>query len=99
MTYNITIVLVIVTALTSYRAFTDRILKENFLFRPAAMSESNQWYRFLSHGLIHADLTHLIFNMYVLYIFGDIVELVFVLIVKLIVIKLSHPAEFRIVSR
>ncbi|MGB0862301.1 MAG: rhomboid family intramembrane serine protease [Saprospiraceae bacterium] len=77
MEYNITIVLVIVTALTSYRAFTDRILKENFLFRPAAMSNSNQWYRFLSHGLIHADFTHLLFNMYVLYVFGDIVELLF----------------------
>ena len=33
-----------------------------------------QGYRFLSHIFIHADWMHLIFNMYVLYIFGNSVE-------------------------
>jgi membrane associated rhomboid family serine protease len=76
-TYNITIILVIITALTSYRAFTDRILQINFLFRPSEMDNSSQWYRFLSHGLIHRDLTHLVLNIYVLYVFGESVEKLF----------------------
>ena len=33
-----------------------------------------EWYRFLTSGFIHADWMHLLVNMYVLYIFGDILE-------------------------
>jgi membrane associated rhomboid family serine protease len=34
----------------------------------------NQWYRFLSHAFLHADWSHLIVNMLVLYFFGLNVE-------------------------
>ena len=38
------------------------------------ISKRKEWWRFFSHGLIHADWMHLIFNMYALYIFGRGVE-------------------------
>lgn len=44
------------------------------MFRPAVIHERGEWYRFLSAGFIHADWMHLLFNMYVLYAFGEYVE-------------------------
>jgi membrane associated rhomboid family serine protease len=41
------------------------------------MNNPAEYYRLLSSGFIHADWMHLIFNMYVLYSFGTIVEMVF----------------------
>jgi membrane associated rhomboid family serine protease len=38
------------------------------------MQDKTQWYRFFSHGLIHADFMHLGFNMLTLYFFGRAVE-------------------------
>jgi membrane associated rhomboid family serine protease len=35
---------------------------------------SNQWYRFLTYGFIHAGYVHLFVNMFVLWSFGSIVE-------------------------
>ena len=43
---------------------------EDLIFYPPAVSHRNQWYRFFSCGLIHADWAHLFFNMYVLFVFG-----------------------------
>jgi membrane associated rhomboid family serine protease len=48
------------------------------IFAPDYMRRTREWYRFWSHGLIHADWMHLIFNMIALYSFGSIVEDVFV---------------------
>ena len=47
---------------------------DDLIFYPPAISKRNQWYRFFSCGLIHADFGHLIFNMIALYMFGEIVE-------------------------
>ena len=70
----ITITIIIITGLTSYKAFEDRILKAKFIFLPAKIKETGEWYRFFSSGLIHADWVHLFLNLYVLYAFGKIVE-------------------------
>ncbi len=43
---------------------------DDLIFYPPAVSQRNQWYRFFSCGLIHADWAHLIFNMLALYLFG-----------------------------
>lgn len=44
------------------------------MFNAYQIKHHKEWYRFFSNGLIHADWMHLIFNMYVLYIFGQAVE-------------------------
>jgi len=68
--YIITIAIIVITGLVSYQAFEDRKLKAQFIFLPAKIKETGQWYRFFSSGLIHADWMHLLFNMYVLWSFG-----------------------------
>ena len=52
---------------------------DDLIFYPPAVSRRNQWYRFFSCGLIHADWGHLIFNMLALYLFGKNVETYFTL--------------------
>jgi len=69
-----TLLIIILTALVSIPAFSNRIMKEKLLFRPYAISERAELYRFLTHGFLHANWEHLIINMYVLYIFGMFLE-------------------------
>lgn len=69
-----TLFIIIITVITSILAFNNQELKGKFLFYPNGMNTPSEYYRFISHGLIHADFIHLFFNMYVLYIFGRNVE-------------------------
>lgn len=70
MTPNLTLIIIIVTCIVSFIGFSNRDLVNKLIFYPPAIKEGNQWYRFLSHGLIHADIGHLFFNMFSLYSFG-----------------------------
>ena len=63
-----------ITALVSYKAFQDGSLKWRFMFNAYEIKRKKEWYRFFSHGLIHADWVHLGLNIYVLYLFGGKVE-------------------------
>ncbi|OWY21415.1 rhomboid family intramembrane serine protease [Sphingobacteriales bacterium UPWRP_1] len=69
-----TLLLVIVTGITSYLAFNDYGIRQKLIFSPYTIKRTGEYYRFLSSGLIHANWLHLIFNMFVLYQFGQIVE-------------------------
>ena len=71
---SITVALIIVTCLVSFLAFNRTKVQEDLLFWPAEMQRKNQYYRFLTHGFVHADLTHLLWNMLSLYSFGEYVE-------------------------
>ena len=71
---SITLIIIILTSLVSYQAFNDGNLKSRLLHRPYLEHHSKEYYRLLSHGFIHADMTHLIINMFVLYMFGEYVE-------------------------
>lgn len=75
---TITIAIIILTCLVSFSAFNNEKLLNDLIFYPPAVSKRNQWYRFFSCGLIHADFFHLLFNMYALYLFGTAVEKAFV---------------------
>ena len=69
MDLSITLIIIIVTALVSLSGFGNQKVVDDLIFYPPAVKKG-QWYRFFSCGLIHADLGHLLFNMYALYIFG-----------------------------
>ena len=71
---SITLIILIVTVAVSLIAFSNRVLFANLLFYPWEIKRENQWYRFITHGFIHADFMHLFINMWVLYIFGEVVE-------------------------
>ncbi|MEM7574620.1 MAG: rhomboid family intramembrane serine protease [Bacteroidota bacterium] len=67
------------TVLISYQAFSNPDLRAQLIFRPTAIQNRGEYYRFLTHGFIHANPTHLFFNMWALLIFGPIAEQVFVI--------------------
>ncbi len=74
MQLSITVIIVIITAIVSFSAFSSQKIIDDLIFYPPAVSKRNQWYRFFSCGLIHADWGHLLFNMLSLYFFGPGVE-------------------------
>ncbi|MET0464516.1 MAG: rhomboid family intramembrane serine protease [Chitinophagaceae bacterium] len=80
MQLSITLIIVIITCIVSIPAFSNQKIIDDLIFYPPAIKRRKQWYRFFSAGLIHADWTHLIFNMLSLYMFGRFVEMEFVLI-------------------
>ncbi len=74
---TITISIVLLTAVISFTAFTNEKVMDDLIFYPPAITNRNQWYRFITCGFIHADIMHLAFNMYSFYLFGDMVEKAF----------------------
>jgi membrane associated rhomboid family serine protease len=71
---TLTISIILLTSLISFTAFSNQKVLDDLIFYPPAISNRNQWYRFITSGLIHADIMHLVFNMYSFYLFGDLVE-------------------------
>ncbi len=74
MTNTVTIIIILATSVASFMAFNNRAMFEKYLFIPYAIKNYKEHYRFLSHGFFHADWMHLLFNMFVLYSFGSILE-------------------------
>ncbi len=73
--FPVTFSIIAVTVVFSLIAFNNQELRNKALFYPYGMSATLQYYRFLSHGLIHADYIHLFFNMFTLYSFGRFAEI------------------------
>jgi membrane associated rhomboid family serine protease len=73
----ISIIIIILTVAVSVIAFSNATLFDRLKFNAFFIKNSNEWYRSLTYGLIHADWMHLIINMYVLYSFGSVVEYFF----------------------
>ena len=71
---SITLIIVVLTCAVSLLAFNDRSLKYKLIFSPYQVKHHNEWYRVITHAFIHNDFIHLLFNMYVLYMFGEAVE-------------------------
>lgn len=72
--FPVTFSIIAITVVVSLIAFTNQELRNKSLFYPYVMTSSSEYYRFLSHGLIHADYIHLFFNMFTLYSFGRFAE-------------------------
>ena len=67
MELSITLIIIIITVIISFSAFSNQKIIDDLIFYPPAVTKQNQWYRFITCGLIHADVPHLIFNMFSLY--------------------------------
>ena len=74
----LTYIIIAITCLISISAFQNRILFSKLLFNGSMIHDHKEWFRFLTHAFIHADFIHLAMNMYVLYMFGGMVEDVFI---------------------
>lgn len=71
---SISFLIIILTAVTSFIAFSKHELREDLLFWPFRIKRQGQLYRFITHGALHADAMHLIFNMMSFYSFGIALE-------------------------
>jgi membrane associated rhomboid family serine protease len=69
-----TLIIVIITSLVSVIAFYNPEVFKRLQLNPYQTYHHKEYYRMLSHALIHADWLHLIVNMFVLYSFGGYVE-------------------------
>lgn len=72
----ITYLIITLTSIVSVLAFQNPQLVNQLIFYPPAIRRG-EWWRFASYGVLHADWSHLIFNMFSLYLFGKAVEEVF----------------------
>jgi membrane associated rhomboid family serine protease len=81
----ITLLIIAVTAIVSWLAFQKPRLAERLILWPPAVKRG-QYERLLTHGFIHADLSHLLFNMLTLFFFGRLTERV--------ITSLAGPATF-----
>ncbi|WP_114777657.1 rhomboid family intramembrane serine protease [Botryobacter ruber] len=77
MDLDVTLVIIIVTVGISWYAWQNHDLMRNWIFEPYRVERDNSWHRFLTSGFLHADFTHLFFNMFTLYFFGSNVEYIF----------------------
>ena len=74
----VTFLLIGVTVLVSWQAFNNPRLLERLILWPPAIERNRQYERLVTHGFIHADGQHLLFNMITLFFFGRVIEPVFV---------------------
>ena len=70
----LTFALIAVTVLVSWLAFERPRLLERLILWPPAIDRKHQYDRLLTHGFIHADWQHLLFNMITLFFFGRVIE-------------------------
>jgi membrane associated rhomboid family serine protease len=66
--------IILVTGVVSFFGFRSRGLIDALILWPPVVREKNEYYRLATYGLIHADFTHLLFNMITLYFFGTAME-------------------------
>ncbi|WP_242926293.1 rhomboid family intramembrane serine protease [Pontibacter vulgaris] len=75
---SITLILIILTVGISWYAWKNHDLMHRWIFQPYAVQRDNSWHRFLTSGFLHADFSHLFFNMFTLFFFGRAVEMTFI---------------------
>ena len=72
-----TLIIVIITSAISIIAFSNRALFERLQLNPYQTCHRREWYRIITHGILHANWVHLIINMLVLFSFGSTIETAF----------------------
>ncbi len=71
---SITLIIIIFTSLISYQGFTRYDLIDRLKHSPYREAKGKEYFRLLTSGFMHADWTHLLVNMFVLYSFGEFIE-------------------------
>ena len=68
----VTIIIIAANVLISFKGFNDFGFFERYKFNVGRIRAGEQM-RMFSSGFLHADMTHLFFNMFTLYFFADVV--------------------------
>ena len=67
-----TLIIIAINVITSFKGFKDRSFFEQYKFNVGGVKRGEKL-RLLISGFLHVDLQHLLFNMFTLYFFADIV--------------------------
>ncbi len=74
----ITYIIIGITVLVSFLCFQNKELANKLRFNPALVVHRKEYHRLFTYAFVHADFTHLLVNMFVLYFFGATIERFFV---------------------
>ncbi len=74
---SVTLIIIIVTVGISLWAWNDPNVMSRWIMNPYQVASRGQYYRLLTSGFLHADWSHLLFNMLSLYFFGGMIEQIF----------------------
>ena len=69
---QIILIIIVANVLVSYKGFNDLVFFDQYKFQVQKILNGDK-IRMISSGFLHADWAHLGFNMYALYLFGDLV--------------------------
>ena len=81
----LTIALIAVTAIVSYKGFQDSSFLQQYSFSIHRVREYREYYRYVTSGFLHVSWIHLAINMFVLFAFGSGLEQAFGMVPFLIV--------------
>lgn len=70
--HPVLLLIIAVTAIFSYRGFSDQAFFRKYEFHIGSI-RAGEHLRMITSGFLHADFTHLIFNMLTLYFFAPVV--------------------------
>lgn len=65
------VILIIIIGLVSVTGFSNREVVDKLQFNAWKIIHKKEYYRLLTHALVHADWMHLLVNVFVLYMFGQ----------------------------
>lgn len=104
----VTYMLIAVTALLYFASANNPAMKAKLMHYPYEEHRNKDYIRLLTHGFMHADMMHFGINMFVLWMFGDIIEtrflmtfgllkgrLLFLLLYVATIIAASIPTHFK----
>ena len=72
----VTIAVLIITGLVTWRGFQRREVMERLIFRPERILVGREYHRLFSSALLHGDWWHFGFNAFALWMFGGLLEAV-----------------------
>jgi membrane associated rhomboid family serine protease len=71
---SITLIVILISVAASIYAWKNPEIYHKWMMNPYRVNRNNEYYRFITSGFIHADYTHLFFNMFSLFFFAQVVE-------------------------
>lgn len=70
----ITYLILGITVVVSFICFGNQTLAMKLALSPYQVIHRQEWYRVVTHGFVHADMTHLLVNMFTFWSFGSYME-------------------------
>ncbi len=71
---SINLIIILLTSFSSFIAFKNQAVFEKYAFIPYQVKYKKEHIRLISYAFLHVDLPHLLFNMFSLYMFGEMIE-------------------------